>query len=168
MTFLYRILQNFDPNAVPDANLVVGCFDFSIAYKTSPGVGKTRTLTIAYHDPSGVWLVGAEPQIMSKLPTPRVTLQAWINGLGLWHTWRVDGHNAEDFANVIVEAEIPSSVSSAKPVNLGDGRSVIGGQATAGSRLGDFSPSEIEVGTTWRGDHITLLTNIIDEIKVVK
>lgn len=88
MAFIYRLLQNFDPNVVQDVNLVIGCFDFSISYKTVPGIGKTQTLTIAYRDSSGFWLVGAEPEIMAVLSGSKQTLDDVVNSdRAMWETW---------------------------------------------------------------------------------
>lgn len=166
MALLYRVLQNFDPNSIPDANLVISCYDYIVAYKTTPGIGKTQTIVIAYQDSSGVWLVGAEPNVMAKLPTPRVALQAWINALGLWHTWRVDGHNDEDFKNLIASVELPADVSTANPEDLGNGRFAVGGKATARCRLGPFRPIDIEVDTVWRGDKVEKSIAVsVDDVK---
>ena len=152
MALLYRVVENFDPYAVPGANLVVRTKHHVISYNAQPN-GQTTTLTIAFKDSGGAWLVGAEPAVMAQLPVPRVALQAWINALGLWRHWRIDGNGGESFTNVIEEVDLPSDVSSANPMDLGDGRFAIGGKATVASRLGSFRPSEIEVDTDWRGDH---------------
>ena len=90
----YLIVEGFDPNAVPGQNLVVSCFNYSISYKTAPGIGKTQTLTIAYHDSSGAWLVGAEPEIMATLPDPKQTLDEVVAAdRGAWESYRYSRSN---------------------------------------------------------------------------
>lgn len=86
----YRIVEGFDPNAVPGSNLVDNITNGSISYNAQPGMGNTQTLTIAYYDSiSDNWLVGAEPSVMATLPGPQYTLDELVDAdPGEWRTYR--------------------------------------------------------------------------------
>lgn len=99
MTMIYRVIDGFDPNVVPGANFVqsirggIG----SISYKAAPGIGKTQTLTVAYQDSSGQWLVGAESDVMATLPAPQYTLDSLVApDRSAWETWRYQCEEDED------------------------------------------------------------------------
>lgn len=90
MAIIYKVVENFDKNAVPGANLVVDCFDWSVAYNAQPGIGATTTLTIAYHDSKGFWIVGAEQAVIDTLPDPKYDLDdVFANDRGDWGTYAV-------------------------------------------------------------------------------
>lgn len=165
MTLLYRVIENFDPYAVPGANYVQGCGDHVVAYKMAPGYGKTQTLAIAYRDPSGTWLVAAEPTVMAMLPGDHYSLQYWIDAGRPWHTWTADGYDDSDVKErvmfekriVTITDGIPIDVSVLKPVSLGNARFAVGCRASVKSQLGSFRPDEIEKDVNWVGDKIDLL-----------
>lgn len=176
MALLYRVVENFDPYAVPNSNLVVSGNDFTVVYQTAPGVGKTKTLVIAFLDSSGTWLVGAEPAVMAKLPTPQRKLQQHLDADGAWHTWEVDGYDDSDSKERVtfekqvatITNGVPIDISATKPVSLGNNRFAVGCRASAKSQLGAFRVDEIKKDASWIGskvEDVVIEKVVVAEIK---
>jgi len=165
MAFIYRVIEDFDPRDVPEQNLVMGCADFTVIYKTAQGKGKTQTLAIAFRDPSGTWLVGAEAAVMAKLADDQYSLQYWIDAGRPWHTWSVSGYDDSDSKERVtfekqlttITNGIPIDISVSKPISLGANRFAVGCRASVRSQLGAFRVDEIEKDVNWVGDKIDLL-----------
>jgi len=180
MAFIYRVIEDFDPRDVPEQNLVMGCADYAVVYKTAQGKGKTKTLVIAFRDPSGTWLVGAEPSVMAKLAGDQYSLQYWIDAGRPWHTWSVSGYDDSEKERVTFEKQvatissgIPIDVSVTKPVSLGDNRFAVGCRPTVRSQLGSFRLNEVEKDASWIGSKVTDVAVvekavIVAEVEVVR
>lgn len=164
MALIYRVIEDFDPYSVPNANYVIGCADYAVVYKTAPGKGKTKTLAIAYLDSSGTWIVGAEPEIMSTLPYPKQTLDDVVNSdRSMWETWECITDNPEIPMIVACNIQlgfVPIGVwkafdkSNGKlpgeylPFDLSGNVTAI--KPRAKYSLGDFDSNNIS--STWKGD----------------
>jgi len=161
MAFIYRVIEDFDPHAVPEQNLVVQCADYAVIYKTAQGKGKTQTLAIAFRDPSGAWLVGAEAAVIDKLPGTKRTLQQHLEADGKWETWAVDGYDDSEKDRATFEKQVvtisdgvPIDVSVTKPVSLGNARFAVGCRASVRSQLGAFRVDDIEKEADWVGSKV--------------
>lgn len=162
MSYVYRI-KPFATVAglpvVPGAHHVSAqANNYYVAYKL---VGRTfSTLAVIYKEAmSGLYLAGAEPDVMATFPGGS-TLQALVEiSPANWGCWICDTIDTspptELIASLTQTLSIASTMSLLIPVQLTPTLIAIGGKPTAPYALASFDPVQIEETTTWIGDHLT-------------
>jgi len=145
------------PGAFRVSAVIAGYF---VAYKKVGTV--ISTLAIIYRDPAtGKFLTGATQEVMDTFPGGETLDEIVSVDPAGWGTWNCDTIGPLDEfgiprlisgATVFTTGILPN-ISSLVPVVLSPTIVAIGGQPSAPYDLAGFIVSDLEVTTTWIGDH---------------
>ena len=162
MSYLYRVATLPETNGIPAFPIgtvsrqehISGYF---VVYALP--VNRRRTaLAVLYRDPSGKYLVGAEPEVIIRIPVSETLSTTISKSPSGWHTWKCNTDMGDGV--LLKTSKMRTDVSNLNPIIDGSIK-VFGGIPTAVYSLGKFKPEDIEQQVTWIGDKTTTELEII-------